>query len=451
MSRAKALIVEDDVQARRQLAWGLREDFEVLEAGDRPTALSVIRKEHPQVILLDLGLPPVPGQPDEGFRILDDLKSDGGTERVLVYTGHGERQHALRALKYGVRDVLLKPLDVNTLKLLMQRTCSIAELERELAPPAMSRDGNEMIGTSPAIRQVFGSIRKVATTDVPVLITGESGTGKELTAKAIHERSARKNGPFVAINCGAIPETLLEAELFGYEKGAFTGAVQSRKGKVEYAQRGTLLLDEIGEMPLALQVKILRFLQDRTIERVGGRQHIEVDARIIAATNVDLRRAIETGAFREDLYYRLSVVTIQLPALRERGEDPLLIAQTFLRQVSDQMSKRIRGFTREAARAIESYPWPGNVRELSNKIRRAVAMADGPYVSPEDLDLPCGVAPVRPLSLREARAGLEAEMIAHSLARHDGNLSRVAGELGISRPTLYSLLKRHRFSTSSSA
>jgi two-component system NtrC family response regulator len=444
MSRPKALIVEDDAQARRQLAWGLRDDFEILEAGDRATALSMVHKEHPQVILLDLGLPPAPGQPEEGFRILDDLKSNGGTQRVLVYTGHCERQHALRALKYGVRDVLLKPLDLNALKILMQRTCSIAELERELAPPAISPDGDEMIGTSPAIRQVFGSIRKVATTDVPVLITGESGTGKELTAKAIHERSARRSGPFVTINCGAIPETLLEAELFGYEKGAFTGAVQSRKGKVEYAQRGTLLLDEIGEMSLALQVKLLRFLQDHTIERVGGRQSIEVDARIIAATNVDLRRAIETGGFREDLYYRLSVVTISLPPLRERDEDPLLIAQAFLRGVSEQMSKRTRGFTPEAVRAIESYDWPGNVRELSNKIRRAVAMAEGPYITPEDLDLPTDLEGFRPMSLKEARARQEAEMVTYSLARHDGNLSRVAQELGISRPTLYGLLKKHR-------
>jgi two-component system NtrC family response regulator len=305
-----------------------------------------------------------------------------------------------------------------------------------------------MIGTSPAIRQVFGAIRKVATTDVPVLLIGESGTGKELTAKAIHERSARKSGPFVTINCGAIPETLLEAELFGYEKGAFTGAVQSRKGKVEYAQRGTLFLDEIGEMSLTLQVKLLRFIQDRTIERVGGRQPLEVDARIVAATNVDLKKAIETGAFREDLYYRLSVVTIPLPPLRDRGEDTVLIAQTFLKRVSEQMSKRIRGFTNEAVRAIEAYPWPGNVRELSNKIRRAVAMAEASYVTPEDLDLACEAGPVRPVSLREARGRVEAEMVAHSLARHDGNLSRVAEELGISRPTLYGLLKKHRISPS---
>jgi two-component system NtrC family response regulator len=303
----------------------------------------------------------------------------------------------------------------------------------------------EMIGTSPAIRQVFSSIRKVATTDVPVLLVGESGTGKELTAKAIHERSARKDGPFIPINCGAIPETLLEAELFGYEKGAFTGAVHARKGKLEYAQRGTLFLDEVGEMSLALQVKLLRFLQDRTIERVGGRQTIEVDARVVAATNVDLRRALEAGTFREDLFYRLSVVTIALPPLRERGEDPVLIAQIFFKRLCEQMHKRLKGFTKEAIRAIETYPWPGNVRELSNKIRRAVAMTDGAYITPEDLDLPWdGTQASRTLSLREARDRLEAEMVAQALARHDGNLSRVAEELKISRPTLYALLRKHR-------
>ncbi len=450
MSRRKALIVEDDATTRRQLAWGLREEFEVFEAGNRSMALTLARRERPQVILLDLGLPPTPTEPDEGFRLLEELKAEGGAETVLVYTGHGQREHALRAVSSGARDVLVKPVDLDALKLLMHRACSIAEVEQELASPPAADADQEMIGTSAAIRQVFGAIRKVASTDVPVLLIGESGTGKELTAKAIHERSARKHEPFVTINCGAIPETLLEAELFGYEKGAFTGAVQSRKGKVEYAQRGTLFLDEIGEMSLALQVKLLRFLQDHTIERVGGRQKIEVDARIIAATHVDLKKAIERGAFREDLYYRLSVVTIPLPPLRERGEDLLLMAQVFLKRVAAQMRKRIQGFTQEALQAIEAYGWPGNVRELSNKIRRAVAMAERPRVTPEDLDLPWVVAPVRPISLRDARARVEAEMVAQSLARHNGNLSRVADELGISRPTVYGLLKKYGIAPKSS-
>jgi two-component system NtrC family response regulator len=410
-------------------------------------ALDLLRREEPHVILLDLGLPPSPEGPEEGLRFLEELRGDATTRKVIVYTGYGQRHHVLRALSFGVRDVLSKPFDLDALKLVMHRTCWVNEAEQELAlaRQAAEPQDEEMIGTSPAIRQVFGSIRKVATTDVPVLLVGESGTGKELTAKAIHERSGRKDGPFVPINCGAIPETLLEAELFGYEKGAFTGAVHARKGKLEYAQRGTLFLDEVGEMSLALQVKLLRFLQDHTIERVGGRQPIEVDARIVAATNVDLRRALEAGTFREDLYYRLSVVTIALPPLRDRGEDAVLIAQIFFKRLCEQMRKRLKGFTKEAIRAIETYPWPGNVRELSNKVRRAVAMADGASITPEDLDLPSdGPHVARAVSLREARDRLEAEMIAQTLVRHDGNLSRVAEELKISRPTLYALLRKHR-------
>jgi two-component system NtrC family response regulator len=441
------LIVEDDPLTSRQLTVALGDEFEVMTAAERTTAVALVRREEPHVILLDLGLPPTPDSPEEGFRFLEELRGEPTIRRVIVGTGHGQRHHVLRALSIGVRDVLTKPFDLEALKLVMHRTSWVAEAEHELAMARQDADtpDEEMIGTSPAIRQIFSSIRKVSTTDVPVLLVGESGTGKELTAKAIHERSARKDGPFIPINCGAIPETLLEAELFGYEKGAFTGAVHARKGKLEYAQRGTLFLDEVGEMSLALQVKLLRFLQDRTIERVGGRQTIEVDARVVAATNVDLRRALEVGTFREDLFYRLSVVTIALPPLRERGEDPVLIAQIFFKRLCEQMHKRLRGFTKEAIRAIETYPWPGNVRELSNKIRRAVAMADGAFITPDDLDLPWdGTQASRTLSLREARDRLEAEMIAQALARHDGNLSRVAEELKISRPTLYALLRKHR-------
>jgi two-component system NtrC family response regulator len=304
-----------------------------------------------------------------------------------------------------------------------------------------------MLGTSAAMCQVVGAIRKVAATDVPVLLVGESGTGKELTAKAIHERSARKDGPFVVINCAAIPETLLEAELFGHERGSFTGAIQSRKGKVEFAQKGTLFLDEIGELPLAIQAKLLRFLQDRSFQRVGGRVTLDVDARIVAATNIDLKRAIERGAFREDLYYRLGVVTINMVPLRERGEDALVIARVFLKRVRAQMRKPIRGFTPQALRAIEAYAWPGNVRELSNKIRRAVALAEGRYLTPEDLDIPVDAVAVdaRPPTLREARERLEADMARRTLARYNWNLSRVAEELGITRPTLYALIRKHRF------
>lgn len=444
MTPWKVLVVEDDEATRLQLAWALRERFEVLLAADRPGALHLIRKERPHAVLLDLGLPPRPGEPTEGLRLLEELRAEAGAPAVVVYTGHEDRAHALRALECGARDFVVKPFEPELLGLLLHRMCWVADLERELAAggPEPPPGDEEMIGTSPAIRQVFAAIRKVATTDVPVLLVGESGTGKELTAQAIHERSPRREGPFVPINCGAIPESLLEAELFGYERGAFTGAVQSRRGKLEYAHGGTLFLDEIGEMSLPLQVKLLRFLQDRRVERVGGRQAIEVDARVIAATNADLKKAIEAGTFREDLYYRLGVVTIPLPPLRERGEDAVLIAKVFLKRVAAQMRKRIRGFTPEAIRAIETYAWPGNVRELSNKIRRAVTMADGAYVTPEDLDLPAE-GPERPASLRQVRDRAEAAALSRALARSDGNLSRAAEELGISRPTLYALLKKH--------
>jgi two-component system NtrC family response regulator len=278
---------------------------------------------------------------------------------------------------------------------------------------------------------------------MPVLITGESGTGKELTAKAIHERSLRKEGPFVAINCGAIPENLLESELFGHERGAFTGAIQQKKGKVEYAQGGTLFLDEVGELPYGLQVKLLRFLQERKFERVGGRQSIEMDVRIMAATNVNLKQAIEHGSFREDLYYRLAVVHLHLPPLRDRGEDILLMATAFLKHASEQHGKRLQGFTREAIQAIQSHTWPGNVRELSNKIRRAVVMSEKPQITPEDLDLPFSVnGNIAPVSLKETRLKIEADLLAQAVSLHGGNLSRVAEELGISRPTLYRRLRR---------
>ena len=308
-----------------------------------------------------------------------------------------------------------------------------------------------MIGTSEGMRRVFAAIRKVAAADVAVLITGESGTGKELAARAIHSRSRRAKGPFVPINCGAIPETLLESELFGHEKGAFTGAVRQERGKVEYAQGGTLFLDEVGELPPTLQVKLLRFLQEHTIERVGGRQQIEVDARIIAATNTDLRQATAEGGFREDLYHRLGVVHLHLPPLRERGEDLLFMAHVFLKQIGDEMGRRVHGLTEGAIHAMRAHPWHGNVRELSNKLMSAVVMAEGPFITAEDLGLGLGLAagnsgaPVT--SLKAAVQQLEKEIISQALVLHGGNLSRVADELGISRPTLYAHLRRYGIRT----
>ncbi len=451
MSRPKVLIIEDDLATCKQLTWALKDEFDVLTASDSPAALSLATQEHPSVILLDLGLPPRPADPEGGFRVLKEIRQGGGTGKVIVLTGHGERSHGVRAISEGAYDFFMKPVDVDLLKLVMQRAAWVWQLEQDMQrlPPDSEDNNEEMIGTSDSIRRIFVAIRKVATTDVPILIMGETGTGKELAAKAIHERSARRRGSFVPINCGAIPETLLESELFGYERGAFTGALQQKKGKVEYAQGGTLFLDEVGELPLSLQVKLLRFLQDQTIERVGGRQKIEVDARIIAATNLDLKKTIEEGTFREDLYYRLGVVTIEMPPLRERGEDVLLMAHVFLKRVSEQMRKRTHGFTKEAMEAIQTYLWPGNVRELSNKIRRAVVMGGGPYITPEDLDVPSptGNHQVPPTSLRDARQRLEREIIAKALALNDSNLTRVAQELRISRPTLYALLRKYAIRT----
>lgn len=446
MSRPVVLIVEDDKGVAQGFEDALRDEFVVMVTSDPSAALVLVREQQPALILLDLGLPPTPTKPEGGLRLLKQLSQYAGSTKIIVCTDCGGREAAVRSISYGAYDVLQKPVDLNLLRCLAQRACWISSLERDRAalPPEPEEQSEEMIGTSESIARVFRAIRKVATTDVPVLITGESGTGKELTARAIHDRSLRKAGPFIPINCGAIPETLLESELFGYERGAFTGAVQQKKGKVEYAQGGTLFLDEVGETPLALQVKLLRFLQERTFERVGGRQPIEMNVRIMAATNVDLKKAIERGAFREDLYYRLSVVHIHLPPLRDRGEDVLLMAMAFMQQVSVQQRKRINGFTKEAIQAIQAYSWPGNVRELFNKIRRAVVMAEGTLITPEDLDLSCSRRrETLPTSLRAVRQRIEADLIAQAYTAHHGNISRVAGELGISRPTLYRLLRRY--------
>ncbi len=447
MFRPSVLIVEDDEATRKQLEWALRDEFDVLTAEDSAGAVAIASERTPCVILLDLGLPPNPTDPEEGLRVLRQIRQCAGTGKIIVCTGYGRREHGVRAIELGADDFFTKPVDVDLLKILLRRIRWVSELEQEqMKCPGGRGDGiEEMIGTSASIRRVFAAIRKVASADVAVLITGESGTGKELTAKVIHRRSPRAKGPFVAINCGAIPETLLESELFGHERGAFTGAVQQKRGKVEYAQGGTLFLDEVGELALALQVKLLRFLQDHTIERVGGRRQIGVDARIIAATNTDLRQAMAGGRFREDLYYRLGVVHLQIPPLREREEDLLLMARTFLTRIGEEMGKRVHGFTREAIQAVRAYPWPGNVRELSNRLRRAVIMTERPLITPEDLDLlhAAGNGKAPPTSLRDARERLEREIIAQALALHDGNLTRVAEELRISRPTLYAHLRRY--------
>jgi len=447
MVRPKLLVIEDHDVTGTQLVLALKDEFDLLTASDPMAALTLARERNPSVILLDLGPPLNTVNLEEGFRFLREFCADGFHSKVIVCASDGGREHAARAISLGAYDFLTKPLDFDLLKLLIRRASWIAELEQEWRTCLPEADDGikGMIGTSETIRRVFTVIRKVIATDVPVLIVGESGTGKELTARTIHEGGLHKQRPFVVINCGAIPETLLESELFGYERGAFTGAVQQKKGRVEYAQGGTLFLDEIGTLSLALQVKLLRFLQDHVIERVGGWQQVQIDARIITATNTDLVRAISEGKFREDLYYRIGVVSIYLPPLRERGEDVLLMAHVMLKQLSEHLRKPVRGFTREAIQAIQAYPWPGNARELSNKIWRAVVMAEGPYLTPEDLDLSLlhreKILPFT--SLREARHKLEADLIMHVLAAHQGDLSRVAKELGISRPTLYELIRKN--------
>jgi two-component system, NtrC family, response regulator len=442
--KPKLLLVDDDDEIRTQMRWTLAGDYEIATAGDRVRALEAFREQRPLVILLDLGLPPNPGTPDEGLAALTEILAVDPQTKVVIVSGQGEREVALRAVGAGAYDILGKPVDVDELKMLLKRAFHVAQLEREYRQmqQRLQVDAFEgMLGSATRMQSVFGAIRKVATTDAPVLILGESGTGKEMTARAIHERSARKSGPFVAINCSAIPETLIESELFGHEKGAFTGAHAQRKGRIESASGGTLFLDELGEIPLLLQVKLLRFLQDQKIERVGGRQEISVDTRIIAATNVDLKKAMAAGKFREDLFYRLAVVQILLPPLREREDDVLVLAHDFLRRFAAESSKEGITFAPDAIRAIRQHDWPGNVRELQNRVRRAVIMG-GKKISAEDLELSVGRAGASGSSLREARENLERDLVRQALRKHGGKMSAAAADLGISRPTLYELMDK---------
>jgi two-component system NtrC family response regulator len=445
MEKPRLLIVEDDSPIATQMKWALAQDYEIFLAADRPSALEIFAKERPWVVTLDLGLPPHPGEVKEGFRALAEMLSQDSVLKVIVITGQGEKDHALKAIGEGAYDFFCKPIQVEEFKIVLNRAFYISQLERgyrELQQ-RLSRESFEgMLGTSPQMQEVFSSIRKVATTEVPVLIIGESGTGKELVAKAIHRNSSRRKCPFVVINCSAIPETLLESELFGHEKGAFTGAHIQRKGRFEMAQDGILFLDEIGELSLALQVKLLRFLQEQIIERVGGREEIPVDARILAASNRDLKQALKEGKFREDLYYRLGVVTISLPPLREREGDILLLATALLQRYAYENRKKITGFSLQAIKAIETYAWPGNIRELENKIKRAVIMAEGAKVTPVDLELTSAYMKYVGKGLKEAREALEKDLIEKSLAKNKWNITQVAEELRVSRPTLYELMEK---------
>src|SRR6185312_13429127 len=411
--KPRLLIVDDDEEIRTQMKWGLTQDYEIFLAEDRPAALEMLSEHRPQVVLLDLGLPPRPAEPVEGLAALSEILSRDSLVKVIIISGQGERDNALQAIGAGAYDFLPKPADLEMLKLLLKRAFHVASLEREYRQmqELQGETFEGMLGTSPQMQQVFNSIRKVATSDAPVLILGESGTGKEMVAQAIHRRSARKDGPFVAINCSAIPETLLESELFGHEKGSFTGAHVQRKGRIETASGGTLFLDEIGELPALLQVKLLRFLQEQCIERVGGRQPIQVDTRVVAATNVDLKKAITENRFREDLFYRLAVVVINLPPLRERETDVRLLAQEFLRRAAGKIGKNGLAFDHEAVRALNDHGWPGNVRELDNRVKRAVIMADGKRLTPADLELEGLAERPHAANLKEAREAVERDMI----------------------------------------
>ena len=397
--------------------------------------------------LLDLGLPPHPNRCDEGLQALSDTLAVDSTAKVIVISGQSEKQNAIEAVGAGAYDFLCKPVEMEELRLLLRRCTHVLELEKEYQRLQQSQRHDvfeNMLGTSPQMQAAFAFIRKVAGTDAPVLLLGESGTGKEMAAAAIHRRSARKNGPFVAINCNAIPENLLESELFGHEKGAFTGAHIQRNGLMETASGGTLFLDEIGELPPTIQVKLLRFLQEQRLQRVGGRQEIQIDTRLVAATNADLKQMIEAGKFREDLYFRLAVVTIRLLPLRERGEDVVFLAREFLQRYAAQSGRTKLVFTPDALRAITRYSWPGNVRELQNRVKRAVIMTSGSRVTARDLELAQDqdVASLSAPTLKQARENVEREMIQQALKKNAGRITSAAADLGISRPTLYELMDK---------
>jgi two-component system NtrC family response regulator len=445
MSQPKLLIVEDDDAIRTQLKYALREKYELSFADTGAKALAAVAEVKPDLVSLDLGLPPHPDTAEEGLRTLEEILRAAPAMKVIVVTGNGDRGNARRAVELGAADYLSKPVDIAEYETVLKRNTYLRTLEAESAKEAADAEANarfeEIIGHTPKMKEVFGVVSLVAKTDVTVLVQGESGTGKELVARAVHHKSRRRNAPFVPINCGAIPETLLESELFGHEKGAYTGAHVQRKGKLELADNGTVFLDEIGEMTLPLQVKLLRFLQEREIERLGGRQRVRVDTRVIAASNRELRAEVAAGRFREDLYFRLSVVTVTLPPLRERAEDITVLAHAFLRRSCQEYRRKLQ-FSSEALSAISQHPWPGNIRELENAVQRATIMAKGRFIEPGDLGIAASPATER-LSLREARNRVERKVVVDALTRTRGNISRAAMELGISRPALHDLLEKH--------
>jgi len=440
------LVVEDDPGVQKQLKWTFT-DYDVVLADNRSSAISQLRRYQPTVVTLDLGLPPDPANPAEGFATLEEILQLAPETKVIVITGNDERENALRAIELGAVDFYQKPIDADTIKIIVQRSYQLAGLEQQVKQLRETQhQAQGMIGNSPAVRRVVKMAERIAATEVSTLILGESGTGKEVLARTIHQQSPRAEQPFIAINCASIPENLLESELFGFERGAFTGAHKTTKGKIECAHGGTLFLDEIGDMPYPLQAKLLRFLQERVIERIGGRQEIAVDVKVISATHQDLKAMVEARSFREDLFYRLSEMTLELPPLREREEDILLIARALLHKFNGEFNRSINGFSDDACDALMGYHWPGNVRELQNKLKSAVIMADGKQISADDLMLSANGSTSLPLNLREVRESAEKRAISKALSLCEGNMSRAAELLGVTRPTLYSHIEKYGLS-----
>ena len=444
-SNKRLLIVEDDKGLQSQLRWCF-DDYDVVVSGDRETAIAQLRRHQPSVVLLDLGLPPDPGGVTEGLATLEDILSMQPETKVIIVTGDNDRANAVKAIGCGAYDFYQKPVEPEILELVVQRAYRVCALEmenRKLQESGLKSPLQGIVASSPEMLKVCRTVEKVAPSDITTLLLGASGTGKEVIARALHELSPRANQKMITINCAAIPDNLLESELFGYEKGAFTGAVKQTPGKIEYAHGGTLFLDEIGDLPLELQAKLLRFLQERVIERVGGRKEIPIDVRIICATHQDLKQQIQDGRFREDLYYRISEITIQIPTVKERTGDVLLLAKSFLNRFNKELGKTMRGFDKQSVAAIEAYDWPGNVRELESRIKRAIIMADNNHITVEDLELSASDEEVMPFNLRQIRESAERQAIQRALLNADDNISEAAKLLGVTRPTLYNFLEKY--------